>query len=68
MYILPGEANQASIFGALIAYRIIYYLLPLLVSGIILVSYESWLRFVKKQRLEKLKIFHPDKEHLENNL
>lgn len=67
MYILPGEANQASIFGALIAYRIIYYLLPLVVSGIVLVIYESWLKFVKKQRLEKIKIFHPDKERLGDN-
>lgn len=60
MYILPGEANQASIFGALIAYRIIYYLLPLVVSTIILILYESYLSVVKKQRLEKLRIFRLD--------
>lgn len=61
MYIIPGEHNQALLFGALIAYRIIYYLMPLVVSGIILILYESYLRFVKKQRLEKLKIFRADK-------
>ena len=38
--ILPGENNQAILFGALIAYRIIYYLLPLIVSGIVLFIYE----------------------------
>lgn len=38
--ILPGQDNQAILFGALIAYRIIYYLLPLILSGIILVIYE----------------------------
>jgi len=38
--ILPGQDNQAILFGALIAYRIIYYLLPLILSGIVLVAYE----------------------------
>ena len=38
--VLPGQDNQAILFGALIAYRIIYYLLPLLVSGIVLMVYE----------------------------
>ena len=38
--ILPGQDNQAILFGALIAYRIIYYLLPLVLSGIVLVLYE----------------------------
>lgn len=40
--ILPGQDNQAILFGALIAYRIIYYLLPLVLSGIVLVIYEYW--------------------------
>ena len=52
--IIPGAENQAMLFGALIAYRIIYYLLPLIVSAIALVSYEGYLRYrqslVKKQR------------------
>ncbi len=43
--ILPSDANRAYLFGALIAYRVIYYLLPLLISGIALVSYEGWLRY-----------------------
>lgn len=51
MYILPGEHNQAMLFGALIAYRIIYYLFPLLISGIVLVSYEGYLRYIKSKRL-----------------
>ncbi|MBR5599152.1 MAG: UPF0104 family protein [Alphaproteobacteria bacterium] len=38
--ILPGQDNQAILFGALIAYRIIYYLLPLVISGIVLFVYE----------------------------
>ncbi|MBR5154556.1 MAG: UPF0104 family protein [Alphaproteobacteria bacterium] len=38
--ILPGQDNQAILFGALIAYRIIYYLLPLILSGIVLFIYE----------------------------
>ncbi len=43
--ILPSEASVAHIFGALIAYRIIYYLLPLLVSGVAIVVYEGLLRY-----------------------
>ena len=38
--ILPGQDNQAILFGALIAYRIIYYLLPLVISGVVLFIYE----------------------------
>ncbi len=38
--VLPGQDNQAILFGALIAYRIIYYLLPLVISGIVLFIYE----------------------------
>ncbi len=40
--ILPGQDNQAILFGALIAYRIIYYLLPLILSGIVLAGYEYY--------------------------
>ena len=58
--IIPGAENQAMLYGALIAYRIIYYLLPLVISGIALFSYESYLGYrqkeIKKQRkLELLK-------------
>ena len=53
MFIIPGEHNQAMLFGALIAYRIIYYLLPLVFSGIILLIYELGLRHAKKLRLRK---------------
>jgi len=58
--IIPGAENQALLYGALIAYRIIYYLLPLVISGIALLSYEGYLGYrqkeIKKQRkLELLK-------------
>ena len=58
--IIPGAENQALLYGALIAYRIIYYLLPLVISGIALFSYETYLGYrqkeIKKQRkLELLK-------------
>jgi len=55
MYIIPGEHNQATLFGVLIAYRIIYYLLPLLISGVVLISYEWYLKYSKNRRLSKLK-------------
>ena len=41
--ILPSDTNTAYLFGALIAYRIIYYVLPLIVSGVALFSYEGML-------------------------
>lgn len=53
MFIIPGEHNQAMLFGALIAYRIIYYLLPLLFSGIILIAYELGLRYGRHLRLRR---------------
>ncbi len=52
--IIPGAENQAMLYGALIAYRIIYYLLPLVISAIALLSYEWYLGYrqkeIKKQR------------------
>lgn len=52
LYILPGEHNLANILGALIAYRIIYYLLPLIISGAALMIYEGRLRNIKNKILE----------------
>lgn len=49
--ILPGQDNQAILFGALIAYRIIYYLLPLILSGIVLAVYE-YIKNKKDVRIE----------------
>lgn len=57
MYIIPGEHNQAMLFGALIAYRIIYYLLPLIISGIMLFSYEWYVSKKNKQKMERIKVF-----------
>lgn len=54
--IIPQAENQALLFGALIAYRIIYYLLPLLVSGIVLISYEGYLAYRHKKIVEERKL------------
>ena len=51
MFIIPGNNNAALLFGALIAYRIIYYLLPLIVSAVVLFSYEGYLKYVRNHRL-----------------
>lgn len=51
MVILPGDNNAAYLFGALIAYRLIYYLLPLLLSALTLMIYESNLR--RRRKLSK---------------
>lgn len=54
--IIPGAENQAMLFGALIAYRIIYYLLPLIVSGIVLFSYEGYLAYRHKKMREERRL------------
>ncbi len=49
LLILPSDANAAHLFGALIAYRVIYYLLPLAVSGLTLLAYEGYRRWRYKK-------------------
>lgn len=52
--LLPDDdANQATIFAILVLYRIIYYLLPLIISGIALFIYEIGL--AKRKNNIKLK-------------
>lgn len=46
--LLPEDENQATLFAILILYRIIYYLLPLIISGIALFTYEFALNEHKK--------------------
>lgn len=41
---LPDTVDKANIFGALLAYRIIYYVLPLIGVGSLFFIYERWLR------------------------
>jgi len=53
MYIIPGDTDPALLFGALIAYRIIYYLLPLLISSIMLFTYEGYLAYSRKRRMQE---------------
>ena len=55
MYIIPGEHNDLTLFGALIAYRILYYLVPLLVSGIALMSYEWYLAWRRRRMINKIR-------------
>ncbi len=40
----PDSVNKADVFGALLAYRIIYYVLPLIGVGGLFFIYERWLR------------------------
>ncbi len=52
---LPDSVDKADIFGALLAYRIIYYLLPLIGAGGLFFIYENWLRARMKRWLEEAK-------------
>ncbi|MCL1902595.1 MAG: lysylphosphatidylglycerol synthase domain-containing protein [Alphaproteobacteria bacterium] len=52
---MPGVENQAEIFGALLAFRIIYYVLPLIGTGILFFIYENWLRTRMKRWLAEAK-------------
>ena len=48
---LPDTVDKADIFGALLAYRIIYYVLPLIGVGGLFLIYEHWLRTRMKRWL-----------------
>ena len=52
---LPESVDKASIFGALLAFRIIYYVLPLIGVGGLFFVYERWLRARMKRWLEEAK-------------
>lgn len=52
---LPESVDKADIFGALLAYRIIYYLLPLIGAGGLFFIYENWLRTRMKRWLAEAK-------------
>ena len=46
---LPDTVDKASVFGAMLAYRVIYYVLPLIGVGGLFFIYERWLRSKMKQ-------------------
>ena len=50
--LMPEEENQANLFAILVLYRIIYYLLPLVISGIALFVYEVNLVRLKRKRMK----------------
>ena len=52
---LPDTVDKAAIFGALLAYRIIYYVLPLIGVGGLFFIYERWLRTHIKRILAEAK-------------
>lgn len=52
---LPDNIDKANIFGALLAYRVIYYVLPLIGSGALFFVYERWLRSRMKRWLNEAK-------------
>lgn len=52
---LPDTVDKANIFGALLAYRIIFYLLPLMGIGSLFFVYERWLRARMKKWLMEAK-------------
>lgn len=61
MLALPDTVDKASIFGALLAYRIIYYVLPLIGVGSLFFIYEQWLRSRMKRWLAEAKTKIPAK-------
>lgn len=61
---LPDDISKASIFGALLAYRIIYYVLPLMGAGGLFFVYERWLRARMRRWIEEAKQRMPNLPHL----
>jgi len=64
MIALPEMDNPAVLFGALLAYRIIYYLLPLIVASGLFFIYERWLRNRMKRWLEEAKALAAKVPHI----
>lgn len=48
---LPEEIDKANVFGALLSFRLIYYVLPLIGAGGLFLFYERWLRARMKRWL-----------------
>ena len=64
---LPDGADKASIFGALLAYRIIYYVLPLIGVGGLFFIYERWLRARMRRWINEAKQKIPHFSHDSKN-
>lgn len=60
---LPDTVDKADIFGALLAYRIIYYVLPLIGAGGLFFVYERWLRARMRRWLDEAKQKIPPLPH-----
>lgn len=58
---LPDTVDKANIFGALLAFRIIYYVLPLIGMGSLFFIYERWLHSRMKRWLNEAKEKIPTK-------
>lgn len=52
---MPDTVDKASVFGAILVYRIIYYVLPLIGVGGLFFIYENWLRARMKRWVEEAK-------------
>ncbi len=52
---LPDTVDKANIFGAMLAYRIIYYVLPLIGVGGLFFVYERWLRARMRRWMDQAK-------------
>lgn len=52
---LPDTVDKANIFGALLAYRIIYYVLPLIGVGSLFFAYERWLKARMRRWVDQAK-------------
>ncbi len=52
---LPDTVDKANIFGALLAYRIIYYLLPLIGVGGLFFVYERWFQARMRRWMDQAK-------------
>ena len=53
LLILPGDHEMVAILGALIVFRVVYYLMPLVISGIALFTYEGRLKNLRNKILKR---------------
>jgi phosphatidylglycerol lysyltransferase len=51
LYLLTGSNPSAHVLAALLVYRLIYFFLPLLIAGVLILLYELWEREALRKRV-----------------
>jgi len=56
LFFFPAEGHEAAVFGALIAYRVVYFLIPLVIAGLIMLLIPPYLKYRRKKFIREQNI------------